>query len=104
VPTKRAPLDRRRTPVLSAEILELYRRGLELKNRRGERAHAEFIQVAKRLDWVLLQRGPHMVSVFDDLSGPEPGYMASKSNRRIPTSAAGRAGASCSDNCARPQV
>jgi hypothetical protein len=84
MPTKRTPLNRRRTPAITAEMVDLYRRGLELQNRQGERAHAEFVQVSKQLDWRLLERGPHMVSIFDDLSGEQPGYLRSKNNPTHP--------------------
>jgi hypothetical protein len=84
MPSRRTVIDRRPKVKITPEILDLYRRGLELQNKRGERAHAEFIQVSKRLEWTLLQRGPHMVSVFDDLSGPEPEYMRAKNSLAHP--------------------
>jgi hypothetical protein len=84
MPSRRTVIDRRLKVRITAEILELYRRGLKLQEQRGARAHAEFVQVAKRLDWTLLQRGSHMVSVFDDLSGPEPEYMRAKNSLQYP--------------------
>ena len=65
---------------VSDEMLELYRRGCELRDADHADAdaegslHVEFIALSKRLEWALLKRAPHEVSVFDDLSGDPPLY------------------------------
>jgi hypothetical protein len=69
---KRAPISRSRHLVISDEMVELFRRGLELQKagthekweEEGGR-HGEYIEITKRLDWVLLKRLGE-VSVLDD--------------------------------------
>jgi hypothetical protein len=43
-----------------------------------------FIQIAKRLEWKLLGRSPHEVSVFDDLSADPPPYMQARNTPAFP--------------------
>jgi hypothetical protein len=81
---KRTPLNRRRILVITKEMAALYRRGLELRDQRGERARDEFIQIHKRLNWTLLGRDPHMVSVFEDLDGEPPAYMRARNSMAYP--------------------
>jgi hypothetical protein len=83
VTTKRTLRRRDRREPLTAEILELFRRGRELvaqgyddvwADHPDDSPHWEFVRIDKRL-CALLQRPPHMVSIFEDLSGPVPDYM-----------------------------
>jgi hypothetical protein len=74
----RTPLNRQRTPTITAEMTDLYARGIKLRRMRSEAAHDEFVQVSKRLNWTLLRREPHEVSIFDDLSGEMPAYMQAR--------------------------
>lgn len=53
---------------LTSEMIELYRRGRALQAAGVIEAGArrdEYLQIMRRLDWVLLRRAPHMVSVLD---------------------------------------
>jgi hypothetical protein len=84
MPTKRTPLKRRQTPIITAEMADLYQRGLKLMEMRSERAHDEFVAIAKRLEWTLLKRDPHMVSVFEDLDGDPPEYMRARDSLAHP--------------------
>ena len=69
--TKRPPLNRSQGPASTAEMVELFKRGCELQaaghgdidDKSPE--HDEFIQIAKRLEWTLLQLPAHVCSVFD---------------------------------------
>jgi len=79
--SKRTPLARPAKTKFTTEMLDLYRRGCKLRDAGHadtddeSKQHAEFNAIAKRLEWVLLKRAPHEVSVFDDLSGDPPLYM-----------------------------
>jgi hypothetical protein len=43
------------------------------------------LRITKRLDWTLLKRAPHEVSVLeDDLEGPKPDYMSARDSERHP--------------------
>jgi hypothetical protein len=46
--------------------------------------HIEFIQIKKRLEWSLLKRAPHEVSIFEDLSGEPPTYMQRRNSEQFP--------------------
>jgi hypothetical protein len=87
---KRTLLARQRKDPITPEMVELFRRGREIQKagatetweeeggRRGE-----FLDITKRLDWSLLHR-VGQCSVFDDFSGEEPDYMASRSSTGHP--------------------
>jgi hypothetical protein len=69
---KRVPLSRSRHFVISDEMVDLFRRGLEIQaagdHERWEEEggkRSEFIEISKRLNWTLLHRAGE-VSVFDD--------------------------------------
>jgi hypothetical protein len=75
-------MPQRRTVDPTAEVVALFARGREIiadgddkqwEERGGRRA--EYLALSKRLDWQLLRRAPHEVSVLDDLSGDPPTYM-----------------------------
>ena len=59
--TKRRPLNRSQGPAVTAEMVELFKRGCELQAAGLDDVddespeHTEFVQVAKRLEWALLQ-------------------------------------------------
>jgi hypothetical protein len=83
---KRTLLARHRKDPITSEMVELFRRGRELQalgDARGTKADDEFRAVSKRLDWSLLHR-VGQCSVFDDFSGEEPDYMASRSSAAHP--------------------
>jgi hypothetical protein len=86
---KRTLLVRRRKDPITAEMVTLFRRGRTLQAL-GAAADAEgaladeFRTISKRLDWVLLKRGPHEVSIFDDLGGEPPDYMAARNSEQHP--------------------
>jgi hypothetical protein len=69
--TKRRPLNRSQGPAITDEMVELFKRGCELQaaghgdidDKSPE--HDEFIQIAKRLEWALVQLPSHACSVFD---------------------------------------
>ena len=86
MPSNRTLRNRQRKAPITEEMVELYRRGRELKKQglAHEARHAEFVQIAKRLDWTLLRRHPHEVSVFHDLRGPMPDYMAARCTTAYP--------------------
>ena len=81
--TERATLRRLRRPAITEEMIELYRRGCELRDASRDDSD-EFIQIAKRLEWKLLGRAPHEVSVFDDLSGDPPAYVSRRNSAAFP--------------------
>jgi hypothetical protein len=39
---------------------------------------AEFVEIARKLEWRLLGRAPHEVSVFENLDGGPPIYMQAR--------------------------
>jgi hypothetical protein len=80
----------RRDRRLTTEMVELFRRGRELQALGANDDDAEgpladeFRSISKRLDWELLGRMPHEVSVFDDLEREPPGYMAARNSPSNP--------------------
>jgi hypothetical protein len=50
-------------------MVALYRRGCELKRRKRGKESDEFLAIDKKLNWGLLGRDPHQVSVFANLRG-----------------------------------
>jgi hypothetical protein len=83
--SKRQPIARYRRPTLTAEMVELFRQGREIQKAGASETweeeggrRAEFLDITKRLDIVLLRRGWHEVSVFDDLDGDPPAYMVAR--------------------------
>jgi hypothetical protein len=86
--TKRTLLMRRPKLVITAEMVELFRRGREiLAEGSGEDEgprHREFLDIDKRLNWTLLKRDPHEVSVLDDLRGDPPAYMRARNSAAKP--------------------
>ena len=87
---KRTIIDRSRKPAITEEMVELYWRGRKLKREKGgspkmrEARRFEFLTIAKRLEWTLLGRAPHQVSVFADLRGSPPPYMAARNSETHP--------------------
>ena len=72
---------------VTPEVVALYRRGLELKDKRDCKSRDEYSRIVKRLEWGLLDRPPHMVSILDwdaELEGEEPKYLARKSSASHP--------------------
>jgi hypothetical protein len=71
MPSKRTLLTRHHKPGIPAEAIELFRRGFEIRaagqhEKREEEGgrHGEYIEITKRLDWILLKRAGE-VSVLD---------------------------------------
>ena len=82
--TKRTPLSRPRKPVVTEEMLALFKRGCELQvaghdNVDDESAeHVEFVKIDRELDWRVLHLPAHCASVFDPaLDHPPPRYLKS---------------------------
>ena len=74
MPTNRVPLRRGKRNPLHPEAVVLYRRGRELLAQ-GLGGSVEFKEIASTLDLGdMLDRAPHMVSLFGDLSGEPPLY------------------------------
>jgi hypothetical protein len=77
---------------ITAEMVGLYQRGCELRDSGASEdweehggGRAEYLKIAKHLDWTLLKRAPHEVSVLEDgLEGPKPDYMAARDSERHP--------------------
>jgi len=90
--SKRTLLRRDRRDAITGEMVELYATGREIIARgdgerweeQGGRRRAEFLRISKRLEWSLLKRAPHEVSVFDDLDGEPPGYMQARNSAAHP--------------------
>jgi hypothetical protein len=88
--TKRTPIARNRKATITAEMVELFRRGRELQALGADDDDAdgpladEFRSIRKRLDWELLGRAPHEVSVLSDLEGEPPGYMQRRNSPSNP--------------------
>ncbi|WP_143198495.1 hypothetical protein [Bradyrhizobium sp. AS23.2] len=80
----------RRTIVVTAEMAALYVRGCELRDAGHDDVdddspeHDEFRAIDKRLNWTLLGRAPHEVSVLDDLSGDPPACMQRRNSPAFP--------------------
>jgi hypothetical protein len=73
--TKRVPLSRPRKPLITEEMVELFRRGRELLAK-GQEDGDEYHAINKRLNITLLRKGFHEVSVLDsELDHRMPGYM-----------------------------
>jgi hypothetical protein len=80
-------------PTFSDQTLDLFERGWQLRNEGydnvdapdGEK-HDEFRAINKALSWnSKLGRYPHMTSVFDDYSDPEPPeYMKARESEAYP--------------------
>ena len=76
-------------------------RGRKLKREKGgspkmrEARRFEFLTIAKRLEWTLLGRAPHQVSVFADLRAARLPTWRPVTPRRTRISTAGGAGKSC---------
>ena len=94
MPTNRAPVRHSRKLMVTEEMVELFRTGLEIL-RVGDNEQfeddtppgrrREFLDIHKRLNWTL-PRNPHEVSVFDpDIADglPPPLYMAIHDNGRF---------------------
>ena len=87
MPTNRVPVRHSRKVMVTDEMAELFKTGLEIlqagDNEQFEDdtppgRRLEFVALYKRLNWRLLQRDPHMVSVFDAgiaEGEPPPSYM-----------------------------
>jgi hypothetical protein len=82
---------RHRQGGITDEMLDLFATGREIiahgddarwEEEGGRRA--EFLRIAKKLDWSLLKREPHQVSVFDDLAGDAPAYMQERNSASFP--------------------
>ena len=89
--TKRTVLTRRAKPIITDEMIELFRRGREILAEGGDEKWEdeggrlrEFLDLSKRLDWTLLRRAGHEVSVLDDLDGDPPAYMRARNNPAFP--------------------
>jgi hypothetical protein len=95
MPTNRVPVRHSRKIMVTDEMVELFKTGLEIL-RAGDDEHfeddtpagrrREYLDIYKRLNWTLLRRAPHEASVFD--SGiaegePPPLYMAIHDNGRF---------------------
>jgi hypothetical protein len=80
--SKRTLLQRERREPITREAIELYARGCALQTQ-GQEAN-EFRAIDKRLNWTLLKRAPHEVSVFEDLGGDPPGYMQARNSAAHP--------------------
>jgi len=93
---KRTTRSRQRKEPVTAEMVELYKRGREILrhwdfwehdhwNHFDDDGHPywQFRDISKRLDWELLHR-VGQCSVFDDFSGEEPDYMARRSDAAHP--------------------
>jgi hypothetical protein len=73
--TKRIPLWRPRKPVVTEEMLTLFKRGCKLLAE-GREDSDEYHAIDKRLNITLLRKGWHEVSVLDPaLDHRMPGYM-----------------------------
>ncbi|WP_315806642.1 MULTISPECIES: hypothetical protein [unclassified Bradyrhizobium] len=94
-------MPQRRTVDIIPEAVELYRRGHALKAEGVDDVHAkgpkadEFRAIDKRLCWSLLQRPPHMVSIFEDLDNQPPVYCSAATCRVIWIFATGSPVANC---------
>jgi hypothetical protein len=64
-------------------MVELWRTGRALLKARRLNTD-EFRTIDKRLNWELLGRAPHQVSVFTDLRGQPPGNMAARNSPSNP--------------------
>jgi hypothetical protein len=84
MPSNRTPLRRARREPLTPEMVALYRRGCELKRRKRGKESDEFIAIDKKLNWGLLGRDPHQVSVFANLRGDPPAYMQARDSPAWP--------------------
>jgi hypothetical protein len=89
--TKRTPIARNRKSTITPEMIELFRRGREIQEVHANETweeeggrRAEFLAISKKLDWELLGRAPHEVSVLGDLEGEPPGYMAARNSPSNP--------------------
>jgi hypothetical protein len=69
--------------VITEEMIGLFARGRKLQAL-GHGDDDEFDAISKRLDWALLKRLGHEVSVFDDLSGDPPPYMTARNTSAWP--------------------
>ena len=79
MPTKRTPLSRLRKPVITEEMVSLFRTGLEILEQGADQRweevggrRGEYLDLDLRLNIVLLQQAWHAVSVLDH---PMPRYM-----------------------------
>ena len=95
MPANRVPLRHSRKVMVTEEMVDLFRTGLEIL-RAGDNEQfeddtpagrrREFLDIYKRLNWTLLRRNPHEVSVFDpDIAEGKPprSYMARLDNGRF---------------------
>ena len=87
MPANRVPVRHSRKVMVTDEMAALFQTGLEIL-RAGDNERAEddappgrrreFVDLYKRLNWTLLRRSPHEVSVFDPgiaEGSPPPPYM-----------------------------
>ena len=84
MPTKRTPLSRLRKPVITEEMVSLFRTGLEILEQGADQRweevggrRGEYLDLDLRLNIVLLQQAWHAVSVLDHL----PRYMERLASR-----------------------
>lgn len=88
--SKRTLVRRSRREPITSEILALFHQGCELQAEGYDDVDAEgpqadeFRRIDKRLNWTLLGRAPHEVSVFDNLDGDPPAYMQGRSTPSHP--------------------
>ena len=84
MPSKRTPLSRPRKPLISEEMLELFERGLVIlkagDHERWEGAggrRREYLDLDKKLNWMLLGQPSHAISVFNPVLDQKqpPTYM-----------------------------
>jgi hypothetical protein len=76
------PTQRERLPTVTAEMVTLFARGLQLAAEGHDdvsdhsEAHWEFVRLSKRLEWDLIKLPLHAASVFDaEVDGPPPAYL-----------------------------
>jgi hypothetical protein len=88
---KRTPIARHRKGSITPEMVELFRRGREIQKAGADEEwedeggrRAEFLAISKKLDWTLLKRAPHEVSVLDDLAGDTPEYVVARNSEQHP--------------------
>ena len=93
--TTRRPLQHNRKVTVTEEMVALFKTGLEILQAGDHEQfeddtppgrRREFLDIYKRLNWTLLRRNPHEVSVFDRgvaEGSPPPPYMARYDNGRF---------------------